>query len=929
MGPDKAPSPDGITCRFLQMFWVDIGPGLVAQIQHVFQSERVPQKWLDCSVVLIPKKEEPETPAEFRPISIGTVLYRLVMKIIANRLRPFLKNVISDEQTAFMKGRHIADNILLVKEILHSFGSKNYKQEAFLLKADITKAFDMLNWEFLTCAMRYLGMPEKIISLMITSFQRARVTIKINGKGDGFIAPNRGLRQGCPMSPYGFIIAMELLSRCLNMAHTRGKIIGTKLAHTSPVVTHIIYADDLVLTGLTYERELNEFNRILQVFGVASGLSVNPAKSKIWFSKYCRHESIDRVTTILQASTACDGERYLGALLAQKNSPRKMGLILLDRMKAKMAGWKTNMLSHAGRLVLIKSVLASLPVYFMSFEVIPKGIIKQMNSLLAKFFWGKVGQDRYMTFISWKKICTPIDRGGLAVKDLQCFGEALFQKLLWFLMSDDKRLWVQICKAKYYPRIGFWKSKCNSSASHMWKQVDRIKHKFKEEVFWNIGNGQTALAISQPWFRGWEGENNVTSSDRKKKVAQLFDFEINQWRMEELQRLFTMQQIATITIEVAKPTREVMISDKLIWKHTTSGSYTVKEGYRRLAESAPRTGNVDGDMWKKIWGWKQVAPKVRIFLWRLLSKALPVAQNMHTRINRFSPLCQRCGHENEYEVHCFFFCQGSRAVWFGSSLGFQVQHLPLEIGEAVKYICSNLDDEHLKVFSYTLWEIWKRRNEVVLHRKDFQPRKILEKVKGWLRPIENAAHNAIQQRQENIEGRHEFQRGGWQVIVDGSWDVSQAAGTAHLIYKDGILVAIGVQHHNFHDPFLAEAVALQQAMLHFKGLGVTQDEQVVQFFTDCANLVSALNENDLHNLPSWRAMRVVREIITVLEEMGQRASVIHVTRKGVVGAHNLANQTRRVPTNYMGVPIFDRWPDLQLNKVLDTEYFQQVQEAPP
>ncbi|KAJ4745978.1 Ribonuclease H-like superfamily protein [Rhynchospora pubera] len=399
--------------------------------------------------------------------------------------------------------------------------------------------------------------------------------------------------------------------------------------------------------------------------------------------------------------------------------------------------------------------------------------------------------------------------------------------------------------------------------------------------------------------------------------------------MEELLRLFTLQQVDTIIREVAKPTREQLVGDKLIWKHSKTGSYSVKEGYKRLEELAPRLGNMEGEFWQRIWGWKGVAPKVKIFLWRLLSKALPVARNMHTRINRFSPMCQRCNQENEYEVHCFFFCQGSRAVWFGSVLGIQTQHLPLEIGETIKQICNGLDEEQLKVFSYTMWEIWKERNEAVIHRRTFQPKAVLARVKGWLRPIEQNIQNAGHFKQESVEGRHNFRKDSWQVLLDGSWDVSKAAGTAHLIYKGGVLEAVGVQTNNLQDSFLAEAVALQQAIRHLREEVNLQQEQEVYFFTDCAGLATAIYEKDVQNLPSWHATRVVAKIIKDLEGLGKSAAVFHITRKGVEGSHLLANQARRIPTDYRGAPDHNKWPELQKYLVLDEQFFQQVQEAPP
>ncbi|KAJ4757443.1 RNA-directed DNA polymerase (reverse transcriptase)-related family protein [Rhynchospora pubera] len=587
------------------------------------------------------------------------------------------------------------------------------------------------------------------------------------------------------------------------------------------------------------------------------------------------------------------------------------------------------MLSHAGRLVLINSVLVTLPVYFMSFEVIPKGILKKLNSLLAKFFWGKIGQERYMALISWKKVCVPIEKGGLGVKDIQCFGEALFQKVVWTLMSNDRTMWAQVVKAKYYPRIGFWNAKSNSSASPMWKQVNKLKQRFKEDVGWCIGDGQGVSAIAQPWFRGWEAMRQYTHLDAQKKVANLFDFANNHWKIEELQELFNQEQVKAIMEDASKPSVEMAVSDKLVWKHTNSGAYTVKEGYKQLVRNNPISGKIDGALWARIWGWKNVAPKVRVFMWRLLSKALPISQNMHTRINSFSPTCQRCLEENEYEVHCFFFCQGSRAVWFGSQLGVQTQYLPLDIQEAVMQICTRLDDEQVKFFCYTMWELWKERNETVLNKKSFQPKAVLQRVKGWLEPIDNTPHVAIQRRQMRREERFIVSREGWQIIMDGSWDGTQAAGTAHLIYKGGKLMAMGMQSHKLQDPFLTETVALKLAIKHTKELVDTDEAQSFHFFTDCANLVCAIEENEVQNLPSWRASGELLQIAADMSYWGSAAKVIHIQREGVQAAHSLANHARTGSTNYQGVPHNTIWPMLHHSMFLDDQFFQQVQEAPP
>lgn len=144
MGPDKAPGPDGITTRFLQNHWEVLKNDLTNTIRHAFQVGTVPEQWLACHIILIPKTEDPKTPKDYRPLTIGNTTYRLLMKLLANRLQRHMDEVISPNQSAFLRGRNIADNTILVREILQSFGSARYHEKSFMLKADIGKAFDTL-----------------------------------------------------------------------------------------------------------------------------------------------------------------------------------------------------------------------------------------------------------------------------------------------------------------------------------------------------------------------------------------------------------------------------------------------------------------------------------------------------------------------------------------------------------------------------------------------------------------------------------------------------------------------------------------------------------------------------------------------------------------------------------------------------------------
>ncbi|KAJ4750854.1 RNA-directed DNA polymerase (reverse transcriptase)-related family protein [Rhynchospora pubera] len=791
MGPDKIPGPDGSTARFFQHNWHVVGQEIVQQIKMVFVQEEIPDDWLRCHVTLIPKTDEPQTPAEYRPISIGNILYRLIMKLIARRLQPSLKQVISNEQNAFVKGRCISDNILFVKEILHSFSLSSFKQQAFMLKADVNKAFDKLEWSFLQMAMEYLNIPTKIITLIVSSYCRARVTININGKGNEFINPTRGLRQGCPMSPYVFIIAMEVLSRMIKGAISGEMLRGIQVAHTSPVVTHAIYADDLILMGDAREVEVQLLYSLLQTFANASGLHINPYKSKLWFSRNCNQQIVNRIKEMWGVEDVNGEEKYLGVMLNEKGDIRSNGKLLLEKLKAKLSGWKSHMLSHAGRLVLIKSVLMSMPVYTMSLEMIPKRITKEMNSVMAKFFWGKIGQDRYLSMIGWKKVCKPFDCGGLGVKDMQKFGEALFLKVVWSLMADDDKIWVKICKSKYYPTIDYWGVKNSNACSRMWRQVLKMRNFFTGQVNWQIANGRTVQDLSQPWYNHWSVQQVAKQSDRRLTVRGLIEEQTGQWNMQLLTRLFTPSQIQQIVTTDKRPDVLVEESDRLIWQQTKDGKYSVREGYKVLTREQNDLVDTQAIDWQLIWKQRKLTPKVKIFLWRLLHKGLPMAANLHRRINNFTPTCQRCNQENEYEMHCLFFCELSRQVWFAGAMGIRVHELPLDIVQTVTQILGQLDDDGVELFANTMWEIWKERNKVVIEHSIFRPQEVIQRVKVGV----STGLMLIQPQRSLIEEtsmeKYEFQNEGWQVLVDASWDIGTKSGRAYVVFDKGKLHSAG------------------------------------------------------------------------------------------------------------------------------------------
>ncbi|KAJ4776428.1 RNA-directed DNA polymerase (reverse transcriptase)-related family protein [Rhynchospora pubera] len=541
-------------------------------------------------------------------------------------------------------------------------------------------------------------------------------------------------------------------------------------------------------------------------------------------------------------------------------------------------------------------------------------------------------KNRYLAPVAWRKVCKPYEGGGLGVKDLKMFGEALFMKLVWEMMGESDKMWIKVCRAKYCPQIRFWDAKSYSSSSAIWRNIMKLKGEFKSNVRWIIGDGNKIKAVAQPWFSGWDIPEQRTMAVRKKVVADMFDFDVGQWKEEDLNEVFNPVQVRSITQVQPKPTRQAICRDRLIWMHSKSGIYSVKEGYRYLLQ---RTRDLTIDaraiLWRKLQKWKGIVHKVKVFLWRLISGGLMLAQNLHRRINRISPMCQRCSIENEYEMYCFFFCQGSRAVWFGSRVGLRTHDLPLNIVEALQYCAAVLKENDIQEFSYTLWEIWKGRNEAVMQNKRFDVHQIRKKIEGWLN-AEIREDNVIEQQIGIVNsnrslalGRHEYHETKSQIIVDGSWDSQQNAGCANIWYQGGRIKEVQYNYHILSNPFHPELMAVKEAVSKLQRKGV----QKAQIFCDNSNLVHILTEERWDELPNLRAMQDAMEVFNTLRQWGGAVVMKHVAREVVWEAHTLANEARRNKINYDGVPRNWSATEGRLEGMMNDRFFQRVQENPP
>lgn len=165
----------------------------------------------------------------------------------------------------------------------------------------------------------------------------------------------------------------------------------------------------------------------------------------------------------------------------------------------------------------------------MSIAIIPKCTIKAITTLIQQFLWGNVGKERYLTLIAWHNVCQHKENGGLGIRDLGLFNKALMLKIVWQVAANEDKLWVQIMRAKYFPRGGFWGVKNSNGSSKLWKSIQELKEIFRDQIRWSISDGRDIPALNQPWYPGWQLQMIESNMQRDTTVATRLNEEGTEW----------------------------------------------------------------------------------------------------------------------------------------------------------------------------------------------------------------------------------------------------------------------------------------------------------------------------------------------------------------------------------------------------------------
>ncbi|KAA3463112.1 reverse transcriptase [Gossypium australe] len=313
MGPTKAPGADGFSVLFFQRYWHVVGQDVIDFCLDILNNNQEFGDFNNTDIVLIPKVPKPTHLVNFRPISLCSVIYKVVAKTIGNRLQKIIDKCIDKIQSAFVPGRLITDNVLLAYEILHTLKQKRSgKKGVMAVKLDMSKAYDRVEWGFLEVVMTKMGFAKEWTELLLRCITSVRYAVNINGRRGNLFQPSRGLRQGDPLSPLLFLMCSEGLSSLMRTSMKQGSIKGVKASRKGPAISHLLFADDCILFGEASPKGARILKDILQDYEKCSDQCVNFSKSTVFFSPNTIEEDKATVSRLLGVRIASNPEKYLG-----------------------------------------------------------------------------------------------------------------------------------------------------------------------------------------------------------------------------------------------------------------------------------------------------------------------------------------------------------------------------------------------------------------------------------------------------------------------------------------------------------------------------------------------------------------------------------------------------------------------------------------
>ncbi|XP_071904274.1 uncharacterized protein [Coffea arabica] len=504
-------------------------------------------------ITLIPKVLNPTSLKQFRPISLCTTMYKVIAKILTNRLKGVLHCCICKNQSAFIPSRQILDNIMVSHEYLHYLNNKRQGKDGFMaVKLDMSKAYNRVEWSFLEAIMQKMGFHYRWRNWIMECVRSVSYSFNINGEVKEYVIPTSGIRQGDHLSPYLFLLCSEGFSNLNQQAAETRKISGMKISRHGPSITHLFFADDSLIFCKENKGQATELMRVLQVYASGSGQLINLNKSSILFSKNVRLHLKHEIYQVVEYA---------------KCYSRQVSRLTNGGIKIKAADfWFCQIKYTTENEQVEKQVLKY------------SRLCKELNSLMSNYWWGEANGKNKVHWCSWRKLTQSKNMGGLGFKDLMAFNAALLGKQVWRLITQPNLLVSQVMKAKYFPRTSIFRCKVPNTASWIWRSLIGARELMEQGTRRRIGNGNNTNIWEDSWILSNINGKVTTRRHMDNGLQKVHELICQKtWNTNSVFKNFNRQDAERIlAIPISLSGKE----DSHFWIYGTDGNYSVNSGYK-------------------------------------------------------------------------------------------------------------------------------------------------------------------------------------------------------------------------------------------------------------------------------------------------------------------------------------------------------------
>ena len=712
MKHNKSPGYDGLTVEFYKHFWTQIKTLVVKSLNEGFDIEMIASSQRKGIITLLHKGKnlERDNLSNWRPITLLNVDYKIATRALAKRLQVIMTSIINSDQTGYVKGRYIGENVRLIEDVLRY--TQKDEIPGVLLFLDFSKAFDSIDRNFLINLLKQFNFGHDFIKWIKTIYCNTSSCLVQNGIVSDFFTLEKGVRQGCPLSALLFVISIEILACKIRQCK---EISGIKLPLQDYVKNEVkisMYADDITVF-LTDVNDIKCVLDILRKFSKVSGLKLNSTKTKaMWIgsNKKCKRRPVDLRWKLYP----CNNVKALGVNFSSTtplNEVHQNWDSKVDKINNIIKVWKMRNLTMVGKILITKSLLSSQLTYISSVLTLPEHVIKDINKTLFQFVWG--GSEK----VKRKTIINSYECGGLKMLHLPSFLDSLKWSWIKRITNKNTANWKNIPLFEIQKKkLGLDILKCNciiksiseiyknelNNVSTFYREVIELWLKCKQdlheeaienpgqEVIWN--NECIKYNNNTLYFKDWIQSGIITVSNLYKENGSLMS-------MSDLQNIIekpggVMLEYLALLSSMPKKWKELRCLDT---KNDSVNGLIYKTRYykiekctskliRNILVSRLSVKPICEFFWKRkfndyMFNWNNIWKNVPLITnearlialnWKILSNIYPTNIFLAKIGKARSSNCSKCDVE-DYLEHFFFYCKSVKQLWNEVNSIIQVQ----------------------------------------------------------------------------------------------------------------------------------------------------------------------------------------------------------------------------------------------------------------